>query len=148
MNTSQDFRRGIEELDTKEEKRDFIKNFLTGIKDDAQSWQQAVQNMPDGPKKMEQLKTIRRNMQNKFPEIVNKIIQAKETLSGTISITVILSFQRVNSCMKFQRHNVQSVSYFVSSLRSSLLLSILNRFRSSTSHFPWEIRLKLKLSRL
>ena len=148
MNTSQDFRRGIEELDTKEEKRNFIKNFLTGIKDDAQSWQQAVQNMPDGPKKMEQLKTIRRNMQNKFPEVVNKIIQAKETLSGTISITAILSSQRVNSCMKFQRHNVQSVSYFVSSLRSSLLLSILNRFRSSTSHFPWEIRLNLMLSRL
>ena len=84
MNTSQDFRRGIEELDTKEEKRDYIKNFLTGIKDDVQSWQQGVQNIPDGPKKMEQLRTIRRNIRNKFPEIVNKIIQEKETVSGTI----------------------------------------------------------------
>ena len=90
MNTSQDFRRGIEELDTKEEKRDYIKNFLTGIKDDAQSWQQAVQDIPDGPKKMEQLKTIRSNIRNKFPELVNKIIQAKETVSGTI-FTIIIS---------------------------------------------------------
>ena len=72
----------MSELETRQQKVQFMKKFFTKVKDEAQSWRQTVKNMPDGPEKKAFLQGIKSKMQNLFPEAAKKINQVKGTPMG------------------------------------------------------------------